>query len=99
LVSFIKSNVILIPSSDSVKVIDLPIVHIFQFVLTILRKRRLTNWRLLMKDEVKETSDGLNQLFEIINAKGDLGELKNIVDGKEVKTGPSKDQQANEDLT
>jgi hypothetical protein len=52
-----------------------------------------------MKDEVKETSDGLNQLFEIINAKGDLGELKNIVDGKEVKTGPSKDQQANEDLT
>lgn len=52
-----------------------------------------------MKDEVKETSDGLNQLFEIINAKGDLGELKNIVDGKEVKTGPSKVLQANEDLT
>jgi hypothetical protein len=52
-----------------------------------------------MKDEVKETSDGLNQLFEIINAKGDLGELKNIVDGKEVKTALTKDQQANEDLT
>jgi hypothetical protein len=39
-----------------------------------------------MKDEVKQTSDGLNQLFEIINAKGDIGELKNIVDGKNEET-------------
>lgn len=37
-----------------------------------------------MKEEEKETSDGLNQIFEIINAKGDIGELKNIVEGKEV---------------
>jgi hypothetical protein len=28
----------------------------------------------------KETSDGLNQIFEIINAKGDAGELKEIVE-------------------
>jgi hypothetical protein len=52
-----------------------------------------------MKDVDKETSDGLNQLFEIINAKGDIGELKNIVDGKEVKTNSPKDQQVYEDLT
>ncbi|CAG9606376.1 hypothetical protein [Pseudoneobacillus rhizosphaerae] len=52
-----------------------------------------------MKDGDKETSDGLNQLFEIINAKGDIGELKNIVDGKEVKTYSPKDQQVYEDLT
>lgn len=29
--------------------------------------------------EVDETSEGLNQIFEIINAKGDEGELKEIV--------------------
>lgn len=44
-----------------------------------------------MKEEEKETSDGLNQLFEIINAKGDIGELKNIVEGKEVKTDSTHD--------
>lgn len=32
-----------------------------------------------MKDNEKEISEGLNQIFEIINAKGDVGELKNIV--------------------
>jgi hypothetical protein len=52
-----------------------------------------------MQNGEKETSDGLNQLFEIINAKGDIGELKNIVDGKEVKTNSPKEQQAYEDLT
>jgi hypothetical protein len=45
-----------------------------------------------MKDEEKETSDGLNQLFEIINAKGDIGELKNIVDGKEEKSDSPQDK-------
>lgn len=30
--------------------------------------------------ETDETSEGLNQLFEIINAKGDEGELKQIVE-------------------
>jgi hypothetical protein len=28
----------------------------------------------------QETSDGMNELVEIINAKGDTGELKEIVD-------------------
>lgn len=32
-----------------------------------------------MKSENEKTSEGLNQLFEIINAKGDTGELKAIV--------------------
>ncbi|KMY53377.1 MULTISPECIES: hypothetical protein [Bacillaceae] len=32
-----------------------------------------------MKDEDKQTSEGLNQILEIINAKGDEGELKRIV--------------------
>jgi hypothetical protein len=30
-----------------------------------------------MEDE--KTSDGLNEIFEIINAKGDTGELKEII--------------------
>jgi hypothetical protein len=33
-----------------------------------------------MKKEDEETSEGLNQIFEIINAKGDTGELRVIVD-------------------
>ncbi|MEH7484594.1 hypothetical protein V7157_26690 [Neobacillus drentensis] len=33
-----------------------------------------------MKNEEEKTSEGLNQIFEIINAKGDTGELKEIVD-------------------
>lgn len=33
-----------------------------------------------MKNNVDETSEGLNQIFEIINAKGDVGELKEIVE-------------------
>ncbi|MFK2824771.1 hypothetical protein QYG89_03630 [Bacillus sp. B190/17] len=32
-----------------------------------------------MTNEDKQTSEGLNQIFEIINAKGDEGELKRIV--------------------
>lgn len=32
-----------------------------------------------MKDRDLEASEGLNQIFEIINAKGDVGELKEIV--------------------
>jgi hypothetical protein len=32
-----------------------------------------------MKKDIDETSQGLNQIFEIINAKGDTGELKEIV--------------------
>lgn len=32
-----------------------------------------------MKNEDQQTSEGLNQMFEIINAKGDTGELQQIV--------------------
>ncbi len=33
-----------------------------------------------------ETSEGLNQIFEIINAKGDEGELKEIVEKERIST-------------
>jgi hypothetical protein len=33
-----------------------------------------------MKQDDEKISEGLNELFEIINAKGDTGELKEIVD-------------------
>lgn len=33
-----------------------------------------------MKNDEEKTSEGLNQIFEIINAKGDTGELKEIVE-------------------
>lgn len=32
-----------------------------------------------MEKEKDQTSEGLNQIFEIINAKGDEGEIKQIV--------------------
>ncbi|KAF0822123.1 hypothetical protein V7200_07670 [Cytobacillus firmus] len=32
-----------------------------------------------MKDKDQETSGGLNQIFEIINAKGDVGEINEIL--------------------
>ncbi|MFZ7942105.1 hypothetical protein [Neobacillus sp. 19] len=32
-----------------------------------------------MKDKIDKTSEGLNQIIEIINAKGDEGELEEIV--------------------
>ncbi|MGG4266538.1 hypothetical protein [Peribacillus simplex] len=32
-----------------------------------------------MKTEDEKTSEGLNEIFEIINAKGDIGEIKEIV--------------------
>ena len=32
-----------------------------------------------MKDQEQETSEGLNQIFEIINAKGDVGEINEIL--------------------
>lgn len=35
-----------------------------------------------MKDKDQETSEGLNQIFEIINAKGDIGEIKEILEKK-----------------
>jgi hypothetical protein len=33
-----------------------------------------------MKQDDEKVSEGLNELFEIINAKGDTGELKEIVE-------------------
>ncbi len=33
-----------------------------------------------MEKEQDQTSQGLNQIFEIINAKGDEGEIKQIVE-------------------
>lgn len=35
--------------------------------------------RTRMKDKEQETSEGLNQIFEIINAKGDVGEINGIL--------------------
>ncbi|MFP3845993.1 hypothetical protein [Priestia filamentosa] len=32
-----------------------------------------------MRDHDNQTNEGLNQIFEIINAKGDTGELDKIV--------------------
>ncbi|WP_197214222.1 hypothetical protein [Cytobacillus firmus] len=43
-----------------------------------------------MKDKDQETSDGLNQIFEIINAKGDVGEINEIL-----KNGTSDDESDN----
>ena len=36
-----------------------------------------------MKKEEDQDSEGLNQIFEIINAKGDIGELKEIVENNQ----------------
>ncbi len=36
-----------------------------------------------MKKDDEEISAGLNEIFEIINAKGDTGELRKIVDNYE----------------
>lgn len=38
-----------------------------------------------MKKEDEDISKGLNQIFEIINAKGDIGELKEIVENSNEK--------------
>ncbi|WP_180960395.1 hypothetical protein [Neobacillus cucumis] len=43
-----------------------------------------------MKNKNDETSEGLNQIFEIINAKGDTGELKEIVETSERQTGENE---------
>lgn len=36
-----------------------------------------------MEKKKEQTSEGLNQIFEIINAKGDTGELKQIIEQDE----------------
>ncbi|MEH7883685.1 hypothetical protein V7654_05095 [Bacillus sp. JJ1609] len=40
-----------------------------------------------MKDNDQETSEGLNQIFEVINAKGDTGEIKEILERKRNDSG------------
>jgi hypothetical protein len=45
-----------------------------------------------MKDhDDEQVSEGLNQIFEIINAKGDVGELKQIVERSSTGTGLNKE--------
>ncbi|OIK16319.1 hypothetical protein BIV60_04695 [Bacillus sp. MUM 116] len=38
----------------------------------------------ILKKEQDRTSEGLNQIFEVINAKGDTGELEKIVEHNDV---------------
>lgn len=43
-----------------------------------------------MKTEKDQTSEGLNQIFEIINAKGDTGEIKQILQTNETEANKEK---------
>jgi hypothetical protein len=43
-----------------------------------------------MEKEKDQTSEGLNQIFEIINAKGDEGEIKKIVENNESEANNEK---------
>lgn len=45
-----------------------------------------------MEKEKDQTSEGLNQIFEIINAKGDEGELQQIVDKNESEQHINKNE-------
>ena len=47
-----------------------------------------------MKKNNDETSEGLNQIFEIINAKGDTGELREIVEQNNNSTRQDEQQQS-----
>jgi hypothetical protein len=47
-----------------------------------------------MKQDDEKISDGLNELFEIINAKGDTGEINEILD-KYNNAEPDDDQKTN----
>jgi hypothetical protein len=38
-----------------------------------------------MEKEKDQISEGLNQIFEIINAKGDTGEIKQIIENNEAE--------------
>ncbi|EHL77970.1 MULTISPECIES: hypothetical protein [Bacillus] len=48
----------------------------------------------LNQEESDKTTQGLNQLIEIINAKGDIGELNHILEQSE--TGADLDEQKTE---
>jgi hypothetical protein len=45
----------------------------------------------MMRDQDDQTSEGLNQIFEIINAKGDTGELNQIVKKSNNELNQDKD--------
>ena len=47
-----------------------------------------------MKKNNDETSEGLNQIFEIINAKGDTGELREIVEQTNESTSQDEQQRS-----
>ncbi|MEH7116984.1 hypothetical protein V7128_06110 [Neobacillus vireti] len=49
-----------------------------------------------MKKNQDETSEALNQLFEIINAKGDVGELTEIVEKDRESTSQEQSAQQGE---
>jgi hypothetical protein len=49
------------------------------FLLIWESLKDITIRRDIVKTEDEKTSDGLNEIFEIINAKGDTGELKEII--------------------
>ncbi|WP_202171441.1 hypothetical protein [Bacillus sp. USDA818B3_A] len=48
-----------------------------------------------MKNQNDQTSEGLNQIFEIINAKGDEGELNEIVNHSDKETSQTEQPQKN----
>lgn len=43
-------------------------------------------------DKIDETSEGLNQIIEIINAKGDEGELRQIISNTKIIPDEEKDK-------
>jgi hypothetical protein len=45
-----------------------------------------------LKQDDETVSEGLNQIFEIINAKGDEGELKEIVDKSKASSPQERDE-------
>jgi len=54
--------------------------------MVILKEREA----ILLKRKPDQTSEGLNQIFELINAKGDEEELRQIVDAE--NTASSQEQ-------
>lgn len=44
-----------------------------------------------MKNDGKRTSEGLNEWFEMINAKGDKGEIAQIVEKYKARAADSND--------
>lgn len=45
-----------------------------------------------MKDNRDTTSEGLNQIFELINAKGDTGELNEILNRYQTEKKEQQDE-------